>query len=161
MANYNEPFKWLNSCCGDPITGQFGELAAEYWEEAFRCVDPLWNKAFAAEIYGNDPQPWYNKMNSFTYLFGMLALFYNDLVRSAGESLCGVPDYETIVAQYNFTCLEEAFKCMGCSVDVIPNIFTIFGLDSTNWTPFLDGIEAMYIEGGGPDCPGGNVFRVF
>jgi hypothetical protein len=159
---YNEAFNWTPECCGEPLVGGFGNLAAEYWDIAFECLDPIFLRAFASEVYGNpNVQEWYNKINSFIYLFGVMAFIYNDILRARSEDICGVVDYETILAQYDLECLQNAFKCIGCKVSTIPRLFALFGVDINNYSGSLDGIGFMYIEGGGPSCPDAPIFRVF
>jgi hypothetical protein len=152
------------SCCGEPFPGNGEKLIAEYYDMAFQCLDPLLTQAISKELYGiTDVQQVYNKINDFHFLLGLLMIIVDDIRLSARGNPCGIPDYATILERYNLQCIMNHFKCFGCRINLISRIFSLFNV-SVNIDDLIgdnDGIGAMYIEGGGADCPAGNIFRVF
>ena len=152
------------SCCGEPTPGVGETLIAEYYNIAFECLDPLLTQAISKEIYGlTDVQQVYNKINDFHFLLGLLVIIVDDIRLSARANPCGIPDYAVIFERYNLQCIMDHFKCFGCRINLISRIFALFDV-SVNIDDLIgnnDGIGAMYIEGGGTDCPAGNIFRVF
>lgn len=151
-------FGITTNCCGTDVTpGQ--EIIAQYYEEASPWIFNLMDQAFAAAIYGKDPQVYYNRTNDFHYLLALMLIIRKR--RLEYVALNGVDQtvdywYET----YNLACITRTFMCKGYDIAPLLDIFglnpisgrpVLGGINTSPCPPALDGIDYMHIESG-PLC---------
>lgn len=136
MPCLNEVIYLNSSCCPGPPT-EYQLRSAEFYSCVLGYTEKLRKLARGMEILGASESKInknYDLMNDFGYLYLLLTFAYLDKQILATNDPCDVMLYD----EYNFTCIEEGFKCKGFDVS---NLIQVFIEDDLS-----DGIGADSIE---------------
>jgi hypothetical protein len=134
------------TCCGALPVTEVQSLWNSYYTILDTCIAPWITKSFNDEVFGNDSQKDYDRINNFHYFFILLLIIADE--RSQDLAAGTVYDKEHYIEKYNLACIIKALKCNNsCSQKYIDQVLDLFDVNPIPFSTLpKDGIGYMGIN---------------
>lgn len=117
--------------CGQTIPTFIQDIIRKYYLCSKNYIDDLLDKAFSAEVFGKNPEIYYNTINDFHYL--AVILVFLELEKAKDIANGNIHPQQYYIDKYNLECYKKYFICLGYNID---GCLGLLGL-SPNHIPLL------------------------